>query len=77
MEEEILAKLKYKQIGETIEKRIQSDPVLVHEFAEVPHSPVSPNVPLCLVLGSLAGAIVGPILAFLLTWVITRIQPER
>lgn len=51
--------------------------VSVHEPASLPLSPVSPNVPLNLVMGLVGGFLVSPVIAILLMMLFEKIWPAR
>jgi uncharacterized protein involved in exopolysaccharide biosynthesis len=60
----LLEVLKIKLVEEGIEARIAEPPVTTVEQSVIPPAPVSPNVPLNLVLGTAIGFLAGLILAF-------------
>lgn len=63
--EELLKALKLKQVAMSMEKKIPSDLVQVHEAPVIAEAPVSPNVTINLILGVIAGLLLSPVLALL------------
>ena len=72
----ILKQLKLKEIEQSIRSKIPSGGVSIHEMPVLAHSPVSPNVPLNLVLGTAAGFLLGPLMALPLMWLMNRVIPS-
>lgn len=70
----ILDQLNLNLKAEEISSKIPREPVLVHEEAQLPKAPVSPNVTLYLVLGTAAGLLFSPIFAIPLAWMPGRTE---
>jgi serine/threonine protein kinase len=51
--------------------------VIVHETAQLPRAPVSPNIPLVLVLGGVSGLLLSPLMALVLIPLLHRLFPAR
>ncbi len=73
-DQELLQKMKLKQIGETITKKMPNDSIEIHEDPQISQSPVSPNVTLNLVLGAVVGLIFGVGIAFFLEYLDTSVK---
>ena len=71
-DQELLQSLKLKLVGESITTKLGRDRVLVHEQPVVSESPVSPKVTFNLVLGTISGAILFPLLGLPLMWSLNR-----
>ena len=72
IEKSLLDKLKLKLISAEIDADMEESAVVIHEEPEVPDFPVSPNVTRNLVLGAVGGALLSPLLALPLMWVLNR-----
>jgi len=73
-DQDLLQKLKLKQMGETISRKIPGESVQVHDPPVISNSPVSPKVTLNLVLGLVVGLIFGIGVAFLLEYLDTSVK---
>ncbi|MES2475809.1 MAG: protein kinase [Verrucomicrobiota bacterium] len=51
--------------------------VIIHENPQLPISPVSPNITLILVLGSVGGLVLSPLMALLLIPLLQKVFPEK
>jgi uncharacterized protein involved in exopolysaccharide biosynthesis len=60
----LLEQLKVKLISEEMQRRISEDPVIVHASPVEAMKPVSPKVPLLLLLGAAGGLLLGLIAPF-------------
>jgi polysaccharide biosynthesis transport protein len=72
--QEMLNTMKLKLLGETIQERIPSNSIVVHEDPVISQNPVSPNVTLNLVLGAVVGLIFGVGIAFFLEYLDTSVK---
>ena len=72
--QEMLNTMKTKLIGETIQERIPTNSIIVHEDPVISQSPVSPNVTLNLMLGAVVGLIFGVGIAFFLEYLDTSVK---
>lgn len=68
----LLEQLKLKLIGQEIESGLAGGGVVVHDEPVIGHAPVSPNVPLNLLIGLAGGVLVSPFLALPLMWIMHR-----
>lgn len=68
----LLEKLKLKLISAEIGAEIHHDVVIVHDDPIIADSPISPNVTLNLLLGLVAGALLSPLLALPVMWMLNR-----
>jgi polysaccharide biosynthesis transport protein len=73
-EQMLLQQLKLKQISEQITNKMPNESIEVHDVPQIPDSPVSPNVPLNLVLGAVVGLIFGVGIAFFLEYLDTSVK---
>ena len=73
-DQDLLQKMKIKQVGETISAKTPPPSVEVHDQPVISESPVSPNVTLNLVLGAVVGLIFGVGIAFLLEYMDTSVK---
>jgi polysaccharide biosynthesis transport protein len=72
--QEMLQAMKLKLLGETIQGRIPTNTIVVHEDPVISGFPVSPNVTLNLVLGAVVGLIFGVGIAFFLEYLDTSVK---
>ncbi|OYV01527.1 MAG: hypothetical protein CFE26_22850, partial [Verrucomicrobiales bacterium VVV1] len=72
--QEMLNTMKTKLIGETIQERIPTNSIIVHEDPVISQNPVSPNVTLNLMLGAVVGLIFGVGIAFFLEYLDTSVK---
>ncbi len=72
--QEMLTTMKTKLIGETIQERIPTNSIIVHEDPVISQNPVSPNVRLNLMLGAVVGLIFGVGIAFFLEYLDTSVK---
>ena len=72
IEKSLLDKLKLKLISAEIDADMEKSAVVIHEEPVVPDFPVSPNVTRNLVLGAVGGALLSPLLALPVMWVLNR-----
>lgn len=72
--QEMLNTMKVKLLSETIQERIPTNTILVHEDPVIAQAPVSPNVTLNLVLGAVVGLIFGVGIAFFLEYLDTSVK---
>ena len=72
--QEMLQTMKLKLLGETIQERIPSNSIVVHEDPVISQNPVSPNVTLNLILGAVVGLIFGVGIAFFLEYLDTSVK---
>ena len=70
--QELLQSLKLKQISENLTTKLGRESVEIHEFPVVAESPVSPNVTFNLVLGTISGLFLFPLLGLPLMWILNR-----
>jgi polysaccharide biosynthesis transport protein len=71
-EQELLQALKLKQISEGITTRLGREGVEIHEFPVIAEAPVSPNVTMNLVFGTISGLFLLPLLGLPLMWILNR-----
>lgn len=71
-EQELLQSLKLKQINEGITARLGRGNVEIHEFPVIAEAPVSPNVTMNLMLGTISGLFLLPMLGLPLMWILNR-----
>lgn len=71
---DLLQTMKLKQTGETISRKIPGESVEIHDEPIISNNPVSPNVPLNLILGAVAGLILGVVIAFFLEYLDTSVK---
>jgi succinoglycan biosynthesis transport protein ExoP len=72
--QDMLQQMRLKQLGEQIQKQIQTDSIIVHEDPVIPRFAVSPNVMLNLVLGAVVGLVFGIGIAFFLEFLDTSVK---
>ena len=72
--QDMLNTMKVKLVGETIQERIPSNSIIVHEDPVIAQNPVSPNVTLNLMLGAVVGLIFGVGIAFFLEYLDTSVK---
>jgi capsular exopolysaccharide synthesis family protein len=72
--QDMLQQMRLKQLGEQIQKQIQTDSIVVHEDPVIPRFAVSPNVMLNLVLGAVVGLVFGIGIAFFLEFLDTSVK---
>ena len=75
-DQELLQSLKLKLVGESITTKMGRACVEVHDQPVVAQSPVSPKVTLNLVLGTISGAILFPLLGLPVMWTLNRRRTE-
>lgn len=75
--EKALQTLEMKLMSEKIQARIPHKSIVIHEEANIPLSPVSPNVPLHLVIGAGIGGVAGLLLALPLMLLAERCFSRR
>ena len=73
-EQEMLQQMKLKLIGEEISTKMPNESIIVHDDPVSSQSPVSPNVPLNLMLGAVIGLIFGLGIAFFLEYLDTSVK---
>jgi polysaccharide biosynthesis transport protein len=76
-DQDLLQTLKLKQVSEKISLKTPRDSVVIHEDAMISQSPVSPNVTLNLVLGTVAGLLLSPFIALPVAWLLHRSHLKR
>lgn len=75
-DQELLQKMKLKLISEELSSKNPRDSVVVHDSPVISESPVSPNVTLNLVLGTVLGAILFPLMTLPVIWILSRRRTE-
>ena len=70
----MLFRSRLKQLGEQIQKQIQTESIIIHEDPVIPRFAVSPNVMLNLVLGAVVGLVFGIGIAFFLEFLDTSVK---
>ena len=75
MEQELLQQLKLKLMAETVSAKIPNHGVDIHDEPVIAEFPVSPNVTLNLVLGTVFGLLVSPLMALPLMWIFNYRKP--
>jgi len=75
-DQELLQSLKLKLVSEKITAKMQCENVIVHDNPVVAKSPVSPKVTLNLVLGTISGTFLFPLLGLPLMWSLNRRREE-
>ena len=73
-EQDMLQQMKLKLIGEEISGKMPNESIIVHDDPVSSQSPVSPNVPLNLMLGAVIGLIFGLGIAFFLEYLDTSVK---
>ncbi len=73
-DQDLLQKLRLRQIGQMMNEKITQDSIVIHEEPQISQSPVSPNVTLNLVLGAVVGLIFGVGIAFFLEYLDTSVK---
>jgi len=73
-EQDMLKQMKLKLIGEEISDKMPNESIIVHDDPVSSQSPVSPNVPLNLMLGAVIGLIFGLGIAFFLEYLDTSVK---
>lgn len=71
---QLLQKMKLKQIGESISRKIPGQSVEMHEEPTINNNPVSPNVSLNLMLGAVIGLVFGVGIALFLEYLDTSVK---
>ena len=72
--QDMLQQMRLKQLGEQIQKQIQTESIIIHEDPVIPRFAVSPNVMLNLVLGAVVGLVFGIGIAFFLEFLDTSVK---
>ncbi len=76
-DEALLQQMKLKQAEASVRSRMTAENVVIHEDPQIMDSPVSPNVPLNLILGAALGFILSPLMALPLIVLLNRLDPVK
>lgn len=76
-DQQLLQTMKLHQIKQGILLKIPEDGVLFHNEPVIADSPVSPNIPLYLTIGTVLGLLFAPLLPRPLMWVLHRLFPAK
>jgi uncharacterized protein involved in exopolysaccharide biosynthesis len=73
----LLQSLKLKQINDDIAAKLQDESIVIHEEPQLGQAPVSPNVPLNLMLGTALGLLLSPLLSLPVILLLSRLRPAK
>ena len=73
----LLQSLKLKLINNDITAKMQDDSIIIHEEPQIAQTPVSPNVPLDLMLGTALGFLLSPLLSLPVILLLSRLRPAK
>ncbi len=77
VQQKILEALRMKRLNSELKFKLPSESVVVHDKAIIPQVPVSPNVTLNLVIGTVGGLLVSPLMALLVILVLGQLRPTE
>jgi uncharacterized protein involved in exopolysaccharide biosynthesis len=77
VQQKILEALRMKRLNSELKFKLPSESVVVHDKPIIPQVPVSPNVTLNLVMGSVGGLLVSPLMALLVILVLGGLRPTE
>lgn len=73
----LLQSMKLKLINDDITAKTQGDSIVIHEEPQISQAPVSPNVTLNLVFGTVLGFLLSPLLSLPVIYLLHRLIPAK
>ncbi len=73
----LLQSMKLKLINDDITAKLQGDSIVIHEEPQISQAPVSPNVTLNLVFGTVLGFLLSPLLSLPVIYLLHRLIPAK
>lgn len=71
----LLQSMKLKLTNEIVMAKMQNESVVIHEEPQIAQTPISPNVPLNLTLGTALGFLLSPLLSLPVILLLSRLMP--
>ncbi|MES2920834.1 MAG: hypothetical protein V4819_04780 [Verrucomicrobiota bacterium] len=76
-DQSLLQSLKLKMINDDITAKLAKNSIVVHEEPQIAQTPVSPNVPLNLMVGTALGFLLSPLLSLPVILLLSRLKPAK
>lgn len=73
----LLQSLRFKQVNDDIAAKSQGENIIIHEDPQIAQTPISPNVPLNLMLGTALGFLLSPLLSLPVILLLGRLMPAK